>query len=65
MPGGAGLTVALDATPLSGPLGGIRRYVAELHVALEQEFPEDRFLLLSDQIGEPPKGLSRYWWLWD
>ena len=64
MPGGAGLTVALDATPLSGPLGGIRRYVAELHAALEREFPEDRFLLLSDQIGERPKGLARYWWLW-
>ena len=58
------MTVALDATPLSGPLGGIRRYVTELHAALEREFPEDRFLLRSDQIGERPKGLARYWWLW-
>ena len=58
------MTVALDATPLSGPVGGIRRYVEELHAALEREFPEDRFLLKSDQIGELPKGLARYWWLW-
>ncbi len=58
------MTVALDATPLSGPVGGIRRYVTELHAALERDFPEDRFLLRSDQIGERPKGLDRYWWLW-
>ena len=58
------MIVALDATPLSGPVGGIRRYVTELHAALEREFPEDRFLLRSDQIGERPKGLARCWWLW-
>ena len=58
------MTVALDATPLSGPTGGIRRYVTELHAAMEREFPEDRFLLLSDQLGEPPRGLARSWWLW-
>ncbi len=58
------MTVALDATPLTGTAGGIHRYVTELHLALEQEFPEDCFLLLSDQTGEPPAGLARYWWLW-
>lgn len=58
------MTVALDATPLSGPLGGIRRYVTELRAALEREFPEDRYLLLSDQLGDRPVGLDRYWWLW-
>jgi glycosyltransferase involved in cell wall biosynthesis len=57
------LTVALDATPLYGPPGGIRRYVVELHAALVREFPEDRFLLLSDQ-GLSLSGLDRYWWLW-
>jgi glycosyltransferase involved in cell wall biosynthesis len=57
------LTVGLDATPLSGPVGGIRRYVLELHSALEAEFPEDRFLLLSDQMEPRPTGLDRYWWL--
>lgn len=58
------MTVALDATPLSGPVGGIRRYVLDLHAALVREFPEDRFPLLSDQLGPPPTGLNRYWWLW-
>ncbi len=58
------MTVALDGTPLSGPTGGIRRYVTELHAALVLEFPEDRFPLLSDQLGAPPTSLNRYWWLW-
>ena len=57
------MTVGLDGTPLHGPAGGIRRYVTELHAALVSEFPEDRFLLLSDQ-GISLKGLDRYWWAW-
>ena len=55
--------MALDGTPLAGPGGGIRRYVTELHAALVREFPEDEFALLSDQLGQAPTGLSRYWWL--
>ncbi len=58
------MTVALDGTPLAGPVGGIRRYVTELQAALTTEFPADRFLLVSDQLGERPRGLDRYWWLW-
>ncbi len=57
------MTVGLDATPLYGPAGGIRRYVGELHAALVSEFPDDRFLLLSDQ-GLLLSGFDRYWWLW-
>ncbi len=58
------MTVALDGTPLAGPVGGIRRYVIELQAALTAEFPADRFLLVSDQLGAPPQGLDRYWWFW-
>jgi len=58
------LRVALDGTPLAGPGGGIRRYVTELYAALVSEFPEDEFALLSDQLGAPPTGPSRYWWLY-
>ena len=57
------MRVVLDGTPLAGPGGGIRRYVTELHAALVSEFPEDDYLLLSDQLGERPAGLARYWWL--
>ena len=58
------MTVALDGTPLAGPGGGIRRYVTELHAALVEEFPDDDFVVLSDQLGSRPKGWSRYWWMY-
>jgi glycosyltransferase involved in cell wall biosynthesis len=45
------LRVAIDATPLTVPTGGIRRYVVELTRALALQFPEDDYLLLSDQGG--------------
>ncbi|MBY0508324.1 MAG: glycosyltransferase family 4 protein [Bryobacteraceae bacterium] len=56
--------MAIDGTPLAGPGGGIRRYVVELHAALQREFPEDEYVLVSDQLGDRPTGLSRHWWLY-
>lgn len=56
------MKVALDATPLIVPTGGIRRYVEELVRALNTEFPHDSFHLISDQPN-PPAGIDRYWWL--
>ncbi len=54
-PSGNSLRVAIDATPLTVPTGGTRRYVVELTRALAQEFPDDEFHLLSDQsLGTPP-----------
>ena len=72
------MRVALDATPLTLSSGGLRRYTAELSCALAAEFPEDEFLLLSDQpfvlpnssfsnlklSAGPREGLSRRWWSW-
>ena len=43
------MRVALDATPLAGPVGGIRRYTFELSRALAEEYSEDEFALVSDQ----------------
>ena len=43
------MKIALDATPLTVPSGGVRRYTEELSRALAQTFPEDQFWLLSDQ----------------
>ncbi len=70
--------VALDATPLAVPSGGVRRYTEELSRALAELFPADEFWLLSDQPFDPPQGglpnlktgrhprhlLERRWWLW-
>lgn len=72
------MKIALDATPLSIPTGGIRRYTEELSRALADNFPDDELWLLSDQafsapencpanlkIGLPPRNLlARRWWLW-
>jgi glycosyltransferase involved in cell wall biosynthesis len=69
--------VALDATPLTLSSGGLPRYVTELSVALAEQFPEDTYLLLSDQPfqmpehapanlvrGREPHSLAeRRWWL--
>jgi glycosyltransferase involved in cell wall biosynthesis len=62
-----GLRVAIDATPLSVPAGGVRRYTQELTAALRAEFPDDEFALISDQPFESshaaPRGpLARRWW---
>jgi len=70
--------VALDATPLAVPSGGVRRYTEELSKALAELFPGDEFWLLSDQSFDAPDGclpnlktgrhprhlLERRWWLW-
>ena len=56
------MNVGLDATPLTVETGGIRRYVEELHRALEAEYPEDRFALMSDQREKPKGMLERRWW---
>jgi glycosyltransferase involved in cell wall biosynthesis len=72
------MRVALDATPLTLSSGGLSRYTFELSRALAKEFPEDEFLLLSDQPFPAPGcefpnlksscgprlGLDRRWWSW-
>ena len=58
------MKVALDATPLTVPKGGIARYTTELAGALARCYPGDEILLLSDQPAPPPGWLSRRWWLW-
>ena len=72
------MIIALDATPLTVPSGGVRRYTEQLSIALAETFPEDIFWLLSDQpfdapktaapnlkTGRPPGSmLDRRWWLW-
>ncbi len=57
------MRVALDATPLVEPSGGIRRYVTELHRALCECFPADEFHLISDQLQPPARWIERRWWL--
>ena len=70
------MTVALDATPLAADaVGGLARYTAQLVAALVHQFPDDEFVLLSDQpfaspcaapnlrCGRPPQNLlERRWW---
>ena len=72
------VTVALDATPLTVPTGGVLRYTKELARALGENFPDDDYWLLSDQPfsmpedaprnlhrGEGPRSaVTRKWWLW-
>jgi glycosyltransferase involved in cell wall biosynthesis len=72
------MIVALDATPLTLTSGGLRRYAAELSLALAAEYPGDTFYLVSDQPfalppGAPPNLLAgggprsaagRRWWSW-
>ena len=71
------MKIALDATPLTIPSGGVRRYTEELSRALAEDFPGDEFWLLSDQefqspsqapanlkAGRGPRNvLERRWWL--
>lgn len=72
------MRVALDATPLILTSGGLPRYVSELSLALAHEFPQDEYLLLSDQPFPLPEDappnllrgrgahaeIDRRWWLW-
>src|SRR5579859_454568 len=72
------MRVALDATPLVLTTGGLARYAAELSRALADRYPEDDFVLVSDQPftmpeprrgnlragGRPRNALERRWWLW-
>jgi glycosyltransferase involved in cell wall biosynthesis len=72
------VNIALDATPLTVPSGGVRRYTEQLGIALAENFPGDSFWLLSDQPFDPPVTaapnlktgrspatvLDRRWWLW-
>jgi len=72
------VTIALDATPLTVPTGGVHRYTLELARALAGRFPEDEYWLLSDQpfslpggvprnlhSGDRPRNaIARKWWLW-
>jgi glycosyltransferase involved in cell wall biosynthesis len=69
---------ALDATPLTVPTGGVRRYTCELARALAAHYTEDQYWLLSDQSfvmpapvsvnlhkGDGPRtAAERRWWLW-
>jgi glycosyltransferase involved in cell wall biosynthesis len=71
------MKIALDATPLTVPSGGVRRYTEELTRALCDSFPGDQFWMLSDQklvlpfnranlnTGQGPRNmLERRWWSW-
>ena len=72
------MKVAIDATPLTLTSGGIARYTAELSRALAVAFPDDEFVLTSDQTatlpypapanlrlgGSPANVWERRWWLW-
>lgn len=72
------MKAAIDATPLTLSSGGLARYTTEIALALAHEFPEDEYLLLSDQpfplpphappnLRKAPGPLTRNerrWWLW-
>lgn len=72
------VTIALDATPLTVPTGGVMRYTLELARALACRYPEDEYWFLSDQPFAMPEGaprnlhrgdgprtlVARKWWLW-
>src|SRR5215813_2683089 len=72
------MRVAIDATPLTLSSGGLARYTSEISVALARTFPDDQFVLVSDQRfqmpaqsppnlkqGEGPRNaVERRWWLY-
>jgi len=53
------MKVAVDATPLSVPTGGITRYTAELVKALQDNHPQATFTLLSQPNSN---WIMRRWW---
>lgn len=69
------MIAALDATPLILTSGGLARYVAELSLALAREYPDDTYVLMSDQKFALPEGATgnlvsgaglepdKRWWL--
>jgi glycosyltransferase involved in cell wall biosynthesis len=75
--GADSLRIALDATPLTLPAGGLRRYAEQLALALAAEYPQDHLTLVSDQAicfaspspnlslrtATPASWLERRWWL--
>jgi len=72
------MRVAMEAASLGLSSGGLARYTSELSSALARCFPQDEFLLLSDQPfsmpleapanlkrgGGPRTAAERRWWLW-
>jgi glycosyltransferase involved in cell wall biosynthesis len=70
--------LVLEAAPLAISSGGLARYTAELSLALARRYPDDEFVLASDQpfsplphapanlkVGRRPGNwLERRWWLW-
>lgn len=52
------MTIALDATALTVPTGGVQRYTLELAGALARSFPGDEYWLLSDQAFPMPQAAS-------
>lgn len=72
------MIAALDATPLTVPTGGVKRYTTELARALAVGYPDDQYWLISDQKFKMPEPLlqnlhkgdgphsaaERRWWLW-
>src|SRR6266851_397519 len=71
------MRVAIDATPLTLTSGGLARYTQELATSLASQFPEDEYVLVSDQRFPMPPGpanlkrgydprnaLERRWWTW-
>ncbi len=72
------MRIAIEAGSLVLSSGGLARYTSELSLALARCFPEDEFILVSDQpfdmpAGAPPNlkrgggarnAAERRWWLW-
>jgi glycosyltransferase involved in cell wall biosynthesis len=72
------MRVAIEAASLALSSGGLARYTSELSLALARCFPEDQFILVSDQPfhmpssapanlhrgGGPRNAMERRWWLW-
>ena len=49
------MIVGVDGTPLTVSSGGVRTYTEELTRALRAEFPQDEYVMMSDQF-QPRKG---------
>lgn len=72
------MRVAIEAASLGLSSGGLARYTGELSLALARSFPDDEFVLVSDQPfrmpdpapanlkrgGGPRNGAERRWWIW-
>jgi glycosyltransferase involved in cell wall biosynthesis len=72
------MRVAIEAASLALSSGGLARYTSELSLALARGFPDDEFVLISDQPfrmpaaappnlkrgGGPRNAIERRWWLW-